>query len=269
MAVRQALTLAALRAAFQFGTAKDMERAIGWWAGVKGGIYDDELAALCADLIDRQMAHAAASLAGAEVSRCERAHALYLLARCLDAAARIEEAISAFRRAAERALHEGDAVIASASQVQTVHLLLRDDGTSAEAVAEATKIDRTKLRASEALFIASVLLESPSRFVRASALATLTELARGPCPSLGRERALRLGAQHAEERGDTLSAVEAERLVALVPELEARRIRASELETTGEMSRVLVEAARRRAQHGDRETAISYLREARARFGPR
>ncbi|WP_394822159.1 hypothetical protein [Pendulispora albinea] len=282
MAMLHSLALAALRAAIEIGSVREIERVIRWWRSLRGGVHDDELASIAADLIDQGMPDLAAKLARAEVHRRERARSLYLLGRCLELArgAVHDEALESFRRARARAAQEGDPNLACAAGVRVVQLLAADELTAAQAVAEAMKIDRAALRgAEESLFVDAVLLGSTSRFVRAGALASLTDLARRE-PAFC-ERAVILGAQHADARGQALSAVEAERLIALLrcwpderqrEELEARfdaqRRRARELATSDQLGRALVEAAHRMAAQGRRSTAIAYLREARALGGP-
>ncbi|WP_394832198.1 hypothetical protein LVJ94_37355 [Pendulispora rubella] len=279
MAVLHALALAGLRAVLEFGTARELGRTLRLWAKMKARSHDEDLATLAADLMDQGLVHLAVRLARAEVARYERAKSLYLLARCLDASSQRQdklEALDVFRRACDRAAREGEAAIECASRVHVVRLLCGEAHTSMQAVAEAARFDRRYVRGADALFVDAVLLRSPSRFVRAGALASLTELAeRDPAY---RERAVRTGLQHAEARGDALSAVEAERLVALLrawpserpldeavlTRLDAQRVRAGELESRGEAATALIDAARRLAS-SDRETAIAYLREARAR----
>jgi len=279
MPVLDSLTLAALRAALEFGSAREVERVLGWWVKVKAGAHDQDLAALSADLIEQNSAHFAVRLARAEVARYERAKSLYLLARCLELAGREPEALSTFGRACESAANEGEMAILCAARVHVVRLLSRSESTFERSLAEATKIDRSRLRGEEALFVHTVLLRSPSRFVRAGAIASLGELAESDpawCT-----RAVLAGADHADRRADTLSGVEAERLAALfqrwpdenqrdavLTRFERQRARARQLDLTGERARVLIDAARWLAAEGERATAISYLREARATSRP-
>ena len=84
-----------------------------------------------------------------------------------------------------------------------------------EALEEARRVDVREVPPSARLVVAGVLLRSPSRFARASALGVLDEIVVAEDASLA-TRALTLVARWADDAGDALTPLEADRLVALL-----------------------------------------------------
>lgn len=195
--------LSALRCAVALSDWQAADELIGRWDSVSAGLFSRDVAALVKKM---PLVHAT-KLAHAEVRRHVTAHALYTYARCLDVAGDAR-AVQAFADAIARAEREGAEAIVTASRLRRVAWLARSLGTLEAALEEASKLDLGKLGERDRVAVARVMLCSPSRFVRATALSFLDPLS---C------------ARHAEAMGDALTPLEADRvLAALKPLPEVR-----------------------------------------------
>ena len=183
------------------------------WQTVDEGVWDGIFAA-CKDLQRAGLGLQAVELAHAEVKRLRTARALYMYARSLDVAGDPRSA-AAFGEALERAEKEGSRALAHAARVRRAAWLARAPETLDEALAEAKRVTVADATPAERLVLARILLRSPSRFVRASALGLLDDLL--SVPGLGQlaARALVLAARHADDRADELTPLEVDRLLAL------------------------------------------------------
>ena len=214
------------------------------WQTVNEGVWEGVFSA-CKDLKRAGLGECAIELAHAEVRRLPTARALYTYARCLDVA-RDPRAEGAFREALERAEHEGARTLAHTCRVRRAAWLATFPETRDEAIQEAKKVSVAEATPAERLVLARVLLRSPSRFTRTSAIGMLDDLvtegtacaagaagaaaagAAGAAGVLG-QRALVVAARHVDDRADDLTPLEVDRLVALFsrPPLvkEALRVR--------------------------------------------
>jgi hypothetical protein len=223
--------LGALRCAVALGDEDEVGRLADAWSTAPGDDRFGDIVALSISLSQRGLAHATARLAVAESTRDPRARAHYLAARCLEGAGD-PAAIEAFSRAAEKAAIEGEIAIATASRARRIETLAATPATRALALIEATACDPSAGSPSERLVIARVRLDAPSPFSRATALSMLEELARlGMAHALGTEprrvaaAAVELAADHADELGVALGAVEVDRIAATLrhwPDASAR-----------------------------------------------
>jgi hypothetical protein len=187
------------------------------WQTVEEGVWDGIFAA-CRDLSRAGLGMCAVELAHAEVKRLRTARALYMYARCLDVAGD-PRAAEAFKASLERAEKEGATALVHTCRVRRAVWLERAPETLAVAIAEAKKVSVAEATPAERLVLARVLLRSPSRFTRASAIGMLDELvspakAAASLDELGR-RALVLAACHADDTADDLTPLEVDRLLAL------------------------------------------------------
>lgn len=158
---------------------------------------------------------AASELARSEVIRARTARGLYAYARCLDVAGE-PRAADAFAEALAFAEKDGAKRFVRVCRVRRAAWLARSAETMSEAIDEAKRVDAAECSPAEKLVLARVLLRSPSRFARASAIGLLDEImtTAGAAPKLT-SRALLLAARHADDMNDELSALEGDRLVAL------------------------------------------------------
>ncbi len=219
--------LGALRCATRLGKEReqDIEEIASYWSTLGGGPHFPAIQEFCKTLARLRQKESALRLAQAEVERNETARALYLLARCLELTGDTDAAFIVFGRAVARADQEkGAADVATAARVWRIERLLGDRSTAQRAVTEAAAADPTGAPDRDKLVIARGRLLAPSRFVRASGLSLLEELARDPTTSLGR-LSIRLAAEHADALGDALTSLEADRVAATlrhVPDEAAR-----------------------------------------------
>lgn len=235
--------LAALRCAVALRDAEAVAGLTAAWSSIERGVWDEAIATVCKALVRTSLIAEAVTLAGAEVARHPSARALYLHARCLElaldraappvGAARTSSSTErdvlrvrttdAFAAAASRAIQEGHAAIARAARVRrATHLACRWETLEA-AIDEAKSVEPTGASAVEICALARVLLLSPSRFVRAGAIASLG----GVIASVGAEDgsaraasvafgALAIAAGHADAMGAALSPLELDRLLAML-----------------------------------------------------
>ncbi|MBK9258560.1 MAG: hypothetical protein IPM54_01865 [Polyangiaceae bacterium] len=220
------VVLGALRCAVKLGNEKDVEDlAQKYTLIIGGGEHLAEIITLCKSLVTQGRRSAAVSLARAEAEREPRARAYYLLARCLEFTGDSTRAFEAFGHAATLADKEGNAAdVALAARAKRVERMLGDQSNASTAFADAAAADPTGAPPEHKLVIALGRLRSPSKFTRASGLSLLEELSRDPTTSLGRY-AIRMAVEHADALGDSLTAVEADRINAAirhVPDESAR-----------------------------------------------
>ena len=211
--VRGKALLSALRCAIVLRDVEALVDLTALWTTVDRGVWDGPIVALCMELVRIGLLPRATALAHADVQRLRTARSLYCYARCLDVA-RDEQAPAAFRAATERAEKEGASAIALASRVRRAVILARSWDTMGEALADAQRIDPTKLQPTSRLMIARILLRAPSRFTRAAAIGLLDEVAMGGDDALAL-RALGIAARWTDDVGDALTPLETDRLRAM------------------------------------------------------
>ena len=153
-------------------------------------------------------------LAEIEHKRAPRPFIAYALARIceardLDADAQIAWASCASFESAK----DARAVVTRAA-LEIASLRARAPETQDAALVLARKIDASALRDLQKVHLACILLLSPSRFERASALSTLCDLARKD-PAV-RATAIRRAAAHADRLGSALTPLEADRVAAAI-----------------------------------------------------
>ena len=186
------------------------------WQTVDEGVWDG-IFAVCKDLWRARLGVCAVELAHAEVKRLRTARALYMYARCLDVAGD-SRAAGALQAALERAEKEGAKHLSHTCRVRRAAWLARSPETLTEAIEEAKRVSVAEATPGERLVLARVLLRSPSRFARTSAIGLLDDLvspcAPGALSALAR-RALVLAARHADDMADDLTPLELDRLLAI------------------------------------------------------
>lgn len=184
------------------------------WETVDQGVWDGLFEA-CKELWRAGMPILATSLALAEVRRLRTARALYTYARCLDAAGD-PRAAQAFDEVVPRAEAEGARDIERTARLRLVAWLARSPDTLARAIEESKRIAPSELSAAERVVLARVQLRSPSRFVRAGALGLLDDVVSNEEARAWHAAALCLATAHADRAWDGLSALELDRLRALL-----------------------------------------------------
>ncbi|HVH47966.1 MAG TPA: hypothetical protein VM925_36780 [Labilithrix sp.] len=212
--VRARALLAALRCAVTIGDLAAVDELAAQWGAASGGVWDGAVASLCTAMARAGHLRRAISLADAEARRHPTARALYCHARCLDVAGD-ESAAPAFRDAIVRAEREGRRDIALAARVRRAVILSRSWRTMGDAVDEARSVDVSLVPAASRVSIARVLLRSPSRFTRATALGILDDVVTGADEPLAR-RALAVVGGWFDEVGAARTPLEEDRLVALL-----------------------------------------------------
>ncbi|MBX3230805.1 MAG: hypothetical protein KIT84_01200 [Labilithrix sp.] len=203
--------MAGIRCAVSLRDGAAAGELVALWTTIDRGTF--AVAELCRDLVRAKMTAEAIDLAETEARRTKTAHALYTHARCLDVA-RDQRAPEVLARTVARAEKEGAARVADAARLRRAVLLARSWDTLAESLAEAAKLDATKLSEGERVELARVLLLSPSRFTRAGAIGLLGDVAKSEEVSL-RLRARRLAARFADEASAAVTPLEHDRLVAM------------------------------------------------------
>ncbi|MDB4942613.1 MAG: hypothetical protein JWP97_2147 [Labilithrix sp.] len=186
------------------------------WRTVDEGVWE-EVFVTCRALGRANLHVPAVALASAEVERLRTARALYLVARLLDVAGD-RRAAEAFRVAQERAENEGATAVAHACRVRRAAWLATTREGLSEAIALAKDVPASAASDAERIVLARVLLRAPSRFVRAGAIGLLDDVVSRAAPgalTLPAREALVLAARHADDLGDELTALEADRLLAL------------------------------------------------------
>jgi tetratricopeptide (TPR) repeat protein len=229
--VRGQAILAALGCAVTLRDRAAITELLRPWPAVDRGVWVGAVSALCARLGRAGMPDLATHLAAAEALRHRTARSLYLHARCKALAGEPDADVAdAYREAAHRASNEGAHAIEAAARARRLTLLARSWATLGEALAEATNLDASALPVPLRLSVARVLLLSPSRFVRASAIATADALVTEADEATAR-RTLEVVAAWVDDASGGLSALERDRLVALFgrPRATALASRAAEL----------------------------------------
>ena len=141
---------------------------------VDDALWDGVFAA-CKELSRAGLGACAVELAWSEVKRARTARALYAYARCLDVAGD-PRAAAAFGDAVAGAEREGAKPLVHASRIRRAAWLARSTDTLSEAIEEAKRVAAGDATPAERLVLARVLLRSPSRFARASAIGLLDEI---------------------------------------------------------------------------------------------
>lgn len=219
--VRGKALIAALRCALALRDLDALSRLTSLWETVDRGVWDAPITSLCKELMrlaagdpgEPALMRRATELARVEARRHRTARSLYLHARCLDIAGDASAA-SAFRDAIDRAEKEGAEDIARSSRVRRAAILSRSWVTLSEALEEARQVELARVTPAFRLVLARVLLMSPSRFMRATAIGALDEIVVGDDVALA-SRALRTVAQWVDDVGDALTLLELDRLIAL------------------------------------------------------
>ena len=224
---------AALRCATSLEDDRALEAIARLWKRAGGGDHTRLVIAACKALAKRGDGKFAIQLAAAEAHRSRTALAIYLHARCLEAAQE-GSAPSVFTQAIEHAQREGAVDIATAARLRRAALV--GSGTSSvserrsrDSNLDNSPIDLTRIAPDQAVALCELRLRAPSRFARASAIAALEEVARTAMAKGDggtAKAAVRVGAAHADERPGALTPIETERLAPLLAlwpdELESR-----------------------------------------------
>ncbi len=211
--LRARTVLGGLRCAIairDLGAVRDLGQL---WQTVDEGVWDGIFGAI-KELWRADLGMNAVALAHAEVKRLRTARALYMYARCLDVAGD-PRAAPAFAEALERAEKEGAQSLAHSARVRRAAWLARAPETLDEAITEAKRVNVAEATPAERLVLARILLRSPSRFGRSTALGLLDDLVSAPGLGELASRALVLAARHADDLGDELTPLEVDRLLAL------------------------------------------------------
>ncbi len=223
---RATALLAAMRCALDLRDPAALEVLALGWERVQSGFYDEVFArirrAAAAGLVP-----SATSIARAEAARLRSARGLYAYARCLELSGDVRRAEQIFREAIARAEKEGVLAVASAARLHRAVLLALSLETAREALEEARRVDPGSTSPRDKLALARILLRSSSRFVRAGAIDLLDPLVTGTDAVL-QDASLALLAEHADDAGDDLTPMEADRLLALFarPSVEKKALRA-------------------------------------------
>lgn len=220
--VRGKAVLAALRCALALRDTSALAELTEQWTSVEGGVWDEAIASSCEALVRAGLLPCALELARAEALRHRTARSLYGFARCLDVA-RDASAAAVFREAIARAEREGAREIELASRARRAAILARSWRTMSEALEEALRVEPAEVPPEARLAVLRVRLRSSSRFVRAAALGALDELVLADDEPHA-TRALTLAARWADDVGDTLTPLEADRLVALLGRARVVRV---------------------------------------------
>lgn len=206
--------LGALRCAVRTSDLGAVSTMTAWWKSIHEGAHLEEIIALVIALESGGHTKAATELAAAEVARFRTARAIYLLARCLELGGD-PAAPAVFLEAAMRADNEGAKALATSARVRRIAWLSRRHESFAIALSESTELDLTEAEPWETLVVCRARLCSPSRFVRAGALAVLEDLANGSDLRIA-EDAMVLGATHADDYAEELTPLEGDRVASLL-----------------------------------------------------
>jgi len=226
----------------------------------------DGVFAACKALARAGLGACATDLARSEVTRAKSCRGLYALARCLDVAGD-PHAIAAFADALALAEREGAAKLVNVCRIRRAAWLSRSADTLSAAIDEAKRVSISDATPAERLVVARVLLRSPSRFARASAIGLLDDLvtvgtvagAPEKAAVLAR-RALSVAAHHSDDMNDELTPLEADRLVALF----SREPIAKEMERARAAVRATERLARAKEKKDDAELEAALDDAARA-----
>ncbi len=264
-------TLGALRCAAKLEDTEAIDGLSLWWRAITEGDFLADVTELVKELGRRRLFAQAAELAHAEVDRYLSAHALYLYARCLETAGNAPHALTTYAEAATRAKKEGHTDVAATASVRRVVLLAAAPETLPLALIDAAELVAARVEDEVKIALCTVLLASPSRFVRASALASLEEVAASTGPRT--EDAVRIAARHVDALGDGLSSLEAERAMAVLKLWPNETARAAAMSRLASVQKVATakdgprEAALIAAAEADNETAEHLVRARAALSG--
>lgn len=221
--------------------------------------------ATCKDMWRTGLGACATDLACSETKRARSARGLYAYARCLDVAGD-PKATAAFADALAAAENEGSTRYARACRIRHAAWLGRSAATLSAAIEEAKHVVVADATPAERLVIARVLLRSPSRFARASAIGLLDAVlgaaagaSAGASAMVLARRALVLAARHADDMNDELTPLEVDRLVALF----SREPFAKEMARVREVVRAIDRLARANEKKSDTEMEAALADAAR------
>lgn len=212
----------ALRCAAAIGDLTTVETLTVFWSDMPAGRHFSTIVGVCRALVRGGKLHAASKLAAAEAEREPSAVATYLHARTLELEGDARCARVA-AQAAQRAESQGAQALAAHARLRRAAWLARSHATLPRAFEAAGEISAEHLPERDRLVLADILLRSPSRFARATAVDMLDRIASGRDRELAaraRLRALRL----ADDGWTRLTRLEADRLIALAkrgPDAEA------------------------------------------------
>ena len=219
---KSAALLAACRCATNLRDSNALRDVIQLWGALlkSRGVYDLQIGLLCKNMTRAGFHERARDLAAAELARNPTARATYLYARCLELM-KDRRAPAFFADTIRRARREGLFDLERAAQIRRFVGLSQVPETRAEAVREAQAMDPSRLLPDDRLALAKVLLRAASRFARTTALGWLDEIVAVESPLLPEskaraDRALRILAAHADDRGGSLCAMEVDRLMAIL-----------------------------------------------------
>lgn len=224
----------------------------------------DGVFAACKELRRAGLGVCATDLACSEIKRARTVRGLHAYARCLDVAGD-PRATAAFADALAAAESEGSTRYARVSRIRHVAWLGRSAETLGAALEEAKRVVIADVTPAERLVIARVLLRSPSRFARASAIGMLDDVVGTAGPSAGAgamslaRRALALAARHADDMNDELTPLEVDRLLALF----SREPFAKELTRARDVLRAIDRLARANEKKSDVEMEAALADAAR------
>ncbi len=202
-----AALLGVIGCGLELGDAQAISRGVAAWGKVDGGAFAPQIVETAAALADAMRRDEALALARAEARMRPDARLLYLVAR-------LEETASAFAAAEERADREGLARLAAVCRARRARLLVRA-GLVEQGIELARGIDTERVSPEEVVGIARLVLKSGSRFVRAGAIGMLERAMASGDPAC-RRRAVAVALLHADELGDALTPLEADRVLALM-----------------------------------------------------
>ena len=181
----------------------------------------DAVFATCKDMWRGGLGVCAMDLACSEVKRAPTTRALYAYARCLDVAGD-PQATAAFADALASAEQERAVRYVHVCRIRHAAWLARAAATLSAAIDEAKRVVVADATPAERLVVARLLLRSPTRFARASAIGMLDDVvstavaanASAGAMALAR-RAFGLAARYADDMDDELTPLEVDRLTAL------------------------------------------------------
>lgn len=214
--------LSGLRCAIALADLTALSELTLAWESVDRGVFLEQVIALAKEMSRAGFSASAVALADAECHRHRTARALYLRARLLESQGESASAAQAFLTARERATAEGDSEIVMHSRVRRAAILARSWSTMVEALTEATLVDLDKAPSGCRLIAARVLLMSPSRFSRATAIGVLGDLANGEDESVA-QSAIATVSRWTDDAASDLTPLELDRLVALFGRERAQR----------------------------------------------
>lgn len=216
------------------------------------GALWDGLFATCKDMARAGLGVCATDVACSEIKRARTVRGLYAYARCLDVAGD-PKATAAFADALAAAEREGATRYVRVCRIRHAAWLGRSAQTLSAAIEEAKRVDVTQATPAERLVVARVLLRSPSRFARASAIGLLDDVVSAAATKAGAmalaRRALFLAARHADDMNDDLTPLEVDRLIALF----SREPFTKELARVRDVVRAIARLARAKEQKSDVE----------------